>query len=42
MIEELEDRIEEFAGSINHTRCFLHILNLVVKSVIRQFDLPKN
>ena len=41
MIEELEDRIKDFAGLINHTRCFLHVLNLVVKSVIRQFDLPK-
>lgn len=42
MVDELEDRIEDFAGSVNHTRCFLHVLNLVVKSIIRQFDLPKN
>jgi hypothetical protein len=42
MIEALEDRVEEFAGSTNHTRCFLHVLNLVVKSILRQFDLPKN
>jgi hypothetical protein len=41
MIDELEDIVEEFSGSINHTRCFLHIINLVVKSVLRQFDLPK-
>jgi hypothetical protein len=41
MIKELGDSLEEFSGSINHTRCFLHILNLVVKSILRQFDLPK-
>lgn len=38
MIEELETLIEDFPGAANQTRCFLHILNLVVKSVIKQFD----
>ena len=33
--------IDDFPGATNQTRCFLHILNLVVKSIIRQFDLPK-
>jgi hypothetical protein len=42
MIEELADLIDEFPGPVNQTRCFLHILNLVVKSIIRQFDLPKS
>ena len=28
-------------GAPNQIRCFLHVLNLVVKSIIRQFDLPK-
>lgn len=41
MIAELADIVEEFLGAENQTRCFLHILNLVVKSIIRQFDLPK-
>lgn len=41
MIEELEENIEEFPGSINHTRCFLHVINLIVKTVLRIFDLPK-
>ena len=41
MIAELADIVEEFPGAENQTRCFLHILNLVVKSIIRQFDLPK-
>lgn len=42
MIEELANRIEDFPGPANQTRCFLHILNLVVKSIIRQFDIPKS
>ena len=40
MIDELTHLIEDFPGPANQTRCFLHILNLVVKSIIRQFDLP--
>jgi len=42
MIDELADLLDEFPGPANQTRCFLHILNLVVKSIIRQFDLPKS
>jgi hypothetical protein len=41
MIEELEAMVDDFPGADNQTRCFLHILNLVVKSIITQFDLPK-
>jgi hypothetical protein len=41
MIEELANLLEDFPGAANQTRCFLHILNLVVKSIIKQFDLPK-
>jgi hypothetical protein len=41
MIETLEVLIDDFPGAANQTRCFLHILNLVVKSILRQFDLPK-
>ena len=41
MVEELDLLIDDFPGPANQTRCFLHILNLVVKSIIRQFDLPK-
>jgi len=40
MIEELAILIDDFPGPANQTWCFLHILNLVVKSIIRQFDLP--
>jgi len=42
MIAELVNLLNDFAGPANQTRCFTHILNLVVKSVICQFDLPKS
>ncbi len=41
MIEELANLLDDFPGAANQTRCFLHILNLMVKSIIKQFDLPK-
>jgi len=40
MIEELESLLEDFPGAPNRARCFTHILNLVVKSILKQFDLP--
>ena len=42
MIAELANLLDDFPGPENQTRCFTHILNLVVKSVICQFDLPKS
>jgi len=42
MIAELANLLDDFPGPANQTRCFTHILNLVVKSVICQFDLPKS
>lgn len=41
MIDELEISLEEFAGDANRIRCFLHIVNLVAKSMLKQFDVPK-
>jgi hypothetical protein len=41
MIEHLSTLIENFPGAANQTRCFTHILNLVAKSILRQFDTPK-
>jgi len=41
MIEELADLLDDFPGEANRTRCFTHILNLVAKSIIKQFDVPK-
>ncbi|TFK61912.1 hypothetical protein BDN72DRAFT_749645, partial [Pluteus cervinus] len=38
MIEELVNLLDNFPGPANQTRCFTHVLNLVVKSMIKQFD----
>ena len=41
MIEHLATLINTFPGPANQTRCFTHILNLVAKSVLCQFEAPK-
>jgi hypothetical protein len=41
MIEHLSTLIENFPGAANQTQHFSHILNLVAKSILRQFDVPK-
>jgi len=41
MIEHLSTLVENFPGAPNQTRCFAHILNLVAKSVLCQFDVAK-
>ena len=41
MVETLKDLLEIFPGDSNRTRCFDHIVNLIAKSVIQQFDIPK-
>jgi cob(I)alamin adenosyltransferase len=41
MIDELAELNTHFPGRANQTRCFNHVLSLVAKSIIRQFDLPK-
>ena len=42
MITEIANLLNNFPGPANQTRCFAHVLNLVVKSIIKQFDLPKS
>jgi len=42
MIAKLANLLDDFPGPANQMQCFTHILNLVVKSIIRQFDLPKS
>jgi len=42
MIDHLATILEAFPGSANRTRCFTHILNLVAKCIMKQFDAPKN
>lgn len=41
MVTELGKLPDSFAGSANHTRCFLHIINLVAKHLLRKFDVPE-
>jgi Ran GTPase-activating protein (RanGAP) involved in mRNA processing and transport len=42
MIDHLALLVDTFPGAANQTRCFTHILNLVAKSVLRQFEAPKS
>ena len=41
MIEHLAVLVDTFPSAANQTQCFAHILNLVMKSVLRQFEAPK-
>jgi hypothetical protein len=41
MIDTLAELVVAFPGAANRTRCFAHILNLVVKVILRPFDVPK-
>jgi hypothetical protein len=41
MIEELGYLLEDFGGQRARTRCFAHIINLVVKTIMRLFDAPR-
>jgi hypothetical protein len=41
MINALKLKLPEFPGAPNQTRCFAHILNLVVKSIMSLFDASK-
>ena len=41
MVDELVDRVPQFGGATSCTRCFLHIINLVAKLIIHQFDVKK-
>ena len=42
MVKELEKTLVNFPGEASWTRCFCHIINLVAKSVIMQFDVPND
>ncbi|KAG1738827.1 uncharacterized protein EDB91DRAFT_1036963, partial [Suillus paluster] len=38
MITELADMVGHFGSKTARTRCFLHIVNLIAKSLLKQFD----
>ena len=40
MIDELEDLLSGFSN-VNHICCFLHINNLVARTLVQQFNIPK-
>ena len=40
MVQKLEEKVHNFDGAAVRSRCFLHITNLVAKSLMRLFD-PK-
>jgi hypothetical protein len=41
MVTELAKLLRDFPGEANRTRCFAHIVNLIAKSLVSQFDVPK-
>ena len=41
MIESLADIMSDFGGDANRVRCLAHIVNLVVKIILRQFDVSE-
>jgi hypothetical protein len=41
MIDKLGEMISDFPGRANQTHCFAHVVNLVAKTIIKQFDIPK-
>ena len=41
MIDELEEMLAGFPGCGARSRCFCHIINLVAKALLRQFEPPK-
>jgi hypothetical protein len=41
MIDHLSLLLDNFPGTPNQTRCFLHILSITAKAIIKQFDVLK-
>ena len=41
MIQELAYCVPTFASAASQIHCFFHVVNLVTKSLIRQFDVQK-
>ena len=41
MIDSLSDLVPAFTGPKNQTCCFLHVINLISKSLLCQFDTAK-
>ena len=39
MIDELESKVTRYNGKASHAHCFLHIINLVAKTLTWEFDV---
>jgi hypothetical protein len=39
-VDDLANKVASFDGDATRVRCFVHVMNLVVKSVLVQFDVP--
>ena len=39
-MDNLADKVASFDGDATRVRCFAHVMNLVMKSVLAQFDVP--
>jgi hypothetical protein len=40
MVDKLSTLLCNFPGEVNRTQCLLHIVNLVAKQLLKQFDVP--
>ena len=40
MMDKLEFTLAHFKGQVTRVQCILHVGNLVVKCIIKQFDIP--
>ena len=38
MVNQLAELVPEFMGDASHTQCFLHVVNLVTKTLLSQFE----
>lgn len=41
MVDDLANCIPSFPSQAHQVSCFAHVVNLVAKSLLRQFDTPK-
>jgi len=42
MIQYLGNTLDDFRGSDNQTWCFVHMVNLIAKSILKPFDMQKS
>ena len=41
MVTHMNELLAHFGGDTGQVRCVLHIMNLVIKSLLKPFDAPK-